>query len=426
MNYIELSRHLKSPEGMARLSRLYGHREGTLVHQTARYTSLLKLHQDLYQAEEGVRLFSSPGRSEIIGNHTDHNNGQVLAAAANLDTLAAVAGRGDMLCRVMSEGYPAFEVDLSDLHPRRGEEGSSAALIRGVAEGMAREGFKVGGFDAAITSDVLSGSGLSSSAAFEVLIAAILDGLHNAGRMDPVLRAKLCQYAENVHFGKPSGLMDQMACSVGGMCGIDFKTDEPQITPLSYSFQDAGYALVVVNSGGSHDDLTADYAAIRQEMNAAAACFNEEVLRRVRPEQFLQHLRAVREQAGDRAALRALHFYAENQRVARAQEALAAGDIRTFLEQITASGHSSWELLQNVYASPVEQPLSLALALAQETLQGEGACRLHGGGFAGTTLNFVPLERLDAFVRAMASVFGDRACHVLDVRPEGAAEVFGA
>ncbi len=425
MNYIELSRLLRSPEGMARLSHIYARQEGMLVQQIGRYGALIKLHEDLFHADGAdLSIISSPGRSEIIGNHTDHNNGKVLAAAVNLDTLAVVTGRDDMLVKVVSEGYAPFEVDLRTLEPQANEAGSSSALIRGVAQRMHQLGYAVGGFSAAVTSDVLSGSGLSSSAAFEIMVCCILDCLYNDCDMDPVVRAKISQFAENVHFGKPSGLMDQMASSVGGMTGIDFKDEEPFIDPLHFSFQQAGYAMVVVATGGSHDDLTAEYAAIRHEMNAVAGFFGESVLRKVRPDQLYASLQPLRAAVGDRAVLRAMHYFNENVRVSKALSALKDNDVARFLEQIRASGHSSWELLQNMYASPRDQALALALALAQEFLQGEGACRLHGGGFAGTTLNFVPLARVDNFVRNMGAVFGAKCCMVLDVRQEGACKVF--
>ncbi len=425
MNYIELSRLLRSPEGMARLSSTYGRQEGVLVQQMGRFGGLIKMHEDIFHAnDQNLSVISSPGRSEIIGNHTDHNNGKVLAAAVNLDTLAAVTKRDDMLVIVVSEGYPPFKVDLRTLVPRDTEQGTSSALIRGVAQRMQQLGLAIGGFSAAVTSDVLGGSGLSSSAAFEVMICCIQDVLYNAGNMDKVLRAKICQYAENVHFGKPSGLMDQMASSVGGMIGIDFKEDEPLIETLQFSFQQAGLALVVVGTGGSHDDLTADYAAIRQEMHAVASFLGGSVLRNLRPEQLYLNLRPLRASVGDRAVLRAIHYFNENARVSRALCALKESDTTAFLEQIKASGHSSWELLQNTYASPRDQALALALALAQELLQGEGACRLHGGGFAGTTLNFVPLAKVEYFVKGMSAVFGPKCCMVLDVRREGACQVF--
>lgn len=424
MNYIELSRTLRSPEGIEQLTRLYGRREGVLVHQMARYGALVKLHEDLFRAEDVV-VVSAPGRSEIIGNHTDHNSGRVLAAAINLDTLAVVSPSADNKVRVVSEGYDAIAIDLTDVRPRTQEEGTTAGIIRGVADRMQQLGFKIGGFSAVVTSDVLGGSGLSSSAAFEVMICCILDVLYNGGSaVDPVQRAKISQYAENVHFGKPSGLMDQMASSVGGLIGIDFKAEDPVIEPLQFNFQDAGYALVVIGTGGSHDDLTAEYAAIRDEMQQVAAFFGEDVLRKVRPEQFYQAIPALRRELGDRPLLRAMHYFNENDRVPQAIEALRQERVDDFLALINASGRSSWELLQNMYAAAHDQPLCLALALAEKQLEGRGAIRLHGGGFAGTTLNFVPNDQVDAFVRALSLVFGEKSCYVLDVRPVGAVRVF--
>lgn len=424
MNYTQLLRDLQSAENMNKLVKLYGRREGVLVNQTRRYNALIKLHKDIFRTEGDLFVISSPGRSEIIGNHTDHNRGKVLAAAINLDTLAVVSLRDDLLANVHSEGYQPICVDLSSLEAKAQEEGSSAALIRGMADGMSQKGFKVGGFDAVVTSDVLNGSGLSSSAAFEVLAGCILDTLYNAGTMDPVLRAKIAQYAENVHFAKPSGLMDQMAISLGGMTAMDFKTDEVQIEPLEFSFEEAGYAIVVVGTGGSHDDLTQNYAAIREEMTAIAKHFGFETLRSLRPEQFSQNIAVLRDLFGERAVLRAMHYYAENERVTQAVESLQTNDLDTFFQQINASGKSSWHLLQNVSCSEREQPLALALAMADFLLSGRGASRVHGGGFAGTTLNFVPVDLLDRFVTDMETVFGKGSCHILDVRQEGATCVF--
>ncbi len=423
MNYIDLSRSLRSQEGIEQLANLYGRREGVLVHQSGRYGALLKMHEDLFRAEE-VCVVSAPGRSEIIGNHTDHNNGRVLAAAVNLDILAVASPAEGNRVHVVSEGYPPNKLDLSDLSIREEEKGTSAALIRGVAQRMSELGFAIGGFDAAVTSEVLGGSGLSSSAAFETLICSVLDTLYNDGAMDPVMRAQISQHAENHYFGKPSGLMDQMASSAGGMIGIDFRTDQPEIEPLQFSFQEHGYVLIVVNTGGSHDDLTDDYAAIRQEMEQVAQALGQPVLRRARPEQLYQNIRALRPQVGDRAILRAMHFFEENRRVEEAIQALKAEDMETFLKQVRASGQSSWQLLQNMYAHPHEQPMSIALAAAHHVLEGQGASRLHGGGFAGTTLNFVPLQLANEFVAALDGIFGDNACLVLDVRPTGAQRVF--
>lgn len=424
MNYTQLLRDLQSPEQMNKLAQLYGRREGALVHQSRRYNVLIKLHKDIFRTEGELFVISSPGRSEIIGNHTDHNRGKVLAAAVNLDTLAVVSARDDMQVNLHSEGYAPISIDLSELDASKEEEGTSAALIRGMADGMVRHGFKIGGFDAAVTSDVLNGSGLSSSAAFEVLVGCILDTLYNQNSMDPVLRAKIAQYAENVHFGKPSGLMDQMACSLGGMIAMDFKTDEVSLEPIHFSFEAAGYAIVVVGTGGSHDDLTANYAAIREEMTAIANYFGVDALRSLRPELFSQNIAALRGQFSDRAVLRAMHYYAENDRVTLAVEALQAFDLDAFFQQINASGKSSWHLLQNISASDREQPLALALAMADVILAGQGASRVHGGGFAGTTLNFVPLPLLDRFVMDLETVFGKDSCHILDVRQDGATSVF--
>lgn len=424
MNYTQLLRDLQSPEQMNKLAQLYGRREGVLVHQSRRYNVLIKLHKDIFRTEGELFVISSPGRSEIIGNHTDHNRGKVLAAAVNLDTLAVVSARDDMQVNLHSEGYEPISIDLSVLDASKEEEGTSAALIRGMADGMAQHGFKIGGFDAAVTSDVLNGSGLSSSAAFEVLVGCIMDTLYNQNSMDPVLRAKIAQYAENVHFGKPSGLMDQMASSLGGMIAMDFKTDEASLEPIHFSFEAAGYAIVVVGTGSSHDDLTANYAAIREEMTAIANYFGVDTLRSLRPELFSQNIAALRGQFSDRAVLRAMHYYAENDRVTLAVEALHASDLDAFFQQINASGKSSWHLLQNISASDREQPLALALAMADVILAGQGASRVHGGGFAGTTLNFVPLPLLDRFVLDIETVFGKGSCHILDVRQDGATSVF--
>lgn len=424
MQYLELRRLLQATEGMERIRRFYGVRNGALVAQTSRYAALVKRHEDAFNHQGEVMVISAPGRTEILGNHTDHNAGRVLAAAINLDTLAVVSPREDREVRVLSEGYPEITLNLTDLSPREDEQGTSAGLIRGVADRMQQLGYQVGGFDAVVSSQVLSGSGLSSSAAFEVMVGCALDELYNGGRMPAVQRAQIAQYAENVHFGKPSGLMDQMASSVGGMTGIDFRVEEPEIEALSYDFSAEGYALVVVNTGGSHDDLTDEYAAIKLEMLEVAHYFEEPMLRRVRPEQLMLQMKPLREAVGDRAVLRALHFFNENKRVDKALKALKEKDTELFLQQVRASGQSSWELLQNMAVSKRDQPLAVSLALAEELLQGRGASRLHGGGFAGTTLHFVPLDLLDDFTQAMNAVFGDHACEPLAVRQDGAARVF--
>lgn len=420
--YASMIRSLKTPQVMDRLIRLYGNRDGMLVQQTARYTGILKRHEELFHVEDReVLLVSAPGRTEIGGNHTDHNRGCVLAAAVNLDTLAAVSGRDDMLVQVYSDGYPALMLDLSDLSVHEEEKGTTAALIRGVAAGILQRGYRIGGFDAAITSTVASGSGLSSSAAFEVLICAVFDALYNGSVIDYKARAQLSQYAENVYFGKPSGLLDQMASSAGGLVNVDFRTDDPEVRPMHYDFAARGYALVVVATGGSHADLTDDYAAIPAEMKQVAAFFGQDCLRRVRCEEALNGVPELRKVVSDRALLRAKHFYAENRRVDKQVAALRRDDLPAFLHEIIESGRSSFMYLQNVYAHADDQSLSLALALAETLLEDQGAWRIHGGGFAGTTLNFVPSGELEHFIHVMEGAFGPRCCHVLDIRPEGPA-----
>lgn len=419
--YADMIRSLKTPPVMERLMHLYGSRDGMLVSQTTRYIRMIKKHEELFDPQGQVCMISAPGRTEIGGNHTDHNHGKVLAASVNLDTLAAVSPRQDMKVNIHSEGYAAMSLDLNDLARREEETGTTASLVRGVAARMRELGYGIGGFDAAVTSSVTSGSGLSSSAAFEVMTCAIFDKLYNGWQMDYKHRAQISQYAENVYFGKPSGLLDQMASSAGGLVAMDFKQAEAKVKPLAYDFAQKGYALVVVNTGGSHADLTPHYAAIPTEMRQVAACFGERVLRAVRPEQFFQEIGAIRGKVSDRALLRAIHYFEENTRVDREVEALENDDMPAFLAQIIASGRSSFMYLQNVYAAADKQELSLALALAEEMLTGKGAWRVHGGGFAGTTLNFVPNACVGRFIDEMESVFGVHSCQVLAIRPEGAA-----
>lgn len=420
----DLMRMIKSAEGMTRMAQLYGCREGEVARQMERYMLLLKRYDDLFGTEKLPLLVSAPGRTEICGNHTDHNNGRVLAAAVNLDTVAAVSPREDMQVTLHSEGFAPIRLDLSSLTPVPEEQGTPASIIRGVAARMQEMGCVIRGFDGTATSNVLSGSGLSSSAAFEVLICAVFDALYNGMQVDPIERAKIAQYAENAFFGKPCGLMDQMASSVGGLVAIDFKS-EPKVTPLQYDFASRGYSLAVVNTGSSHDDLTDEYGAIRSEMNQVAHCFGEDTLRRVRPEQVWQELPRVRREAGDRAVLRAMHYYGENDRVHALVNAIKADDMEQIKRILIESGRSSWTLLQNVYPkNSAEQPLCVALAMAEYMLHDCGAYRVHGGGFAGTTLNLVPQAQEARFLRHMTQMFGDKSCHMLSVRAEGATLVF--
>ncbi len=421
--YANMIRGLQSPETIERLMHLYGNRDGMLVAQTGRYTGIIKRHEELFhETAHPVLLVSAPGRTEIGGNHTDHNRGRVLAAAVNLDTLSAVSAREDLEVHIHSDGYAPMVINLNDLSVVESEKGTTAALIRGVAARMNELGYKIGGFNAAITSTVASGSGLSSSAAFEVMACAIFDALFNAGDMDFILRAKISQYAENVYFGKPSGLLDQMASSAGGLVTVDFRNDDPEVRAMNFDFAKYGYALVVVATGGSHADLTDDYAAIPAEMKQVANLLGEPYLRRVRPEEFYQAAPGLRGKVSDRALLRAMHFFEEDERVVRQVSALDRNDLFAFMWEIICSGRSSYMYLQNVYANVNDQSLSLALAMAEHMLlDKDGAWRIHGGGFAGTTLNFVPQAQLPHFIEMMEAAFGERCCHVLDIRPEGPA-----
>ena len=367
-------------------------------------------------------VFSAPGRTEIGGNHTDHQHGCVLAAAVDLETTAEVRLNGTDMINVQSEGYPAFSIDLKDISVRREELGTTPALVRGVAAAFRDRGAKLQGFDAYIRSNVLPGSGLSSSAAFEVLFGTILNELFFDSKLTAVEIAQIGQYAENVYFGKPCGLMDQMASSVGGMVYIDFEnTKEPKILKLDVNPRDFGYALCIIDTGADHADLTDEYAAIPRELAQLSRCCRKDVLRLIPRDEFIRALPELREKVSDRAILRAIHIYQENERVERQVEALHWKDFDGFLDLVRESGRSSWMYLQNITpAGAVEhQEMALSLALCETLLQGEGACRVHGGGFAGTIQAFVPLDRLDAFKKGIEAVLGNGACHVLNIRSQG-------
>jgi len=420
----ERIKRLDLPENEEKLRTLYGRAPEQLTAAKARYAALIRRHQALFGSSETLFLVSAPGRTEIGGNHTDHNNGRVLAAAVNLDALCAVSPRQDTLVRFHSEGYPSIEMDLADLGIRKREFGTTHALIRGVAAGMKEAGFAIGGFDAAVTSTVASGSGLSSSAALEIMLTGVLDALYNQFDMDYVLRAQISQRAENAYFGKPSGLLDQMASAAGGLVTVDFRDNlHPAVRPLRYDFASKGYALVVTATGGSHADLTDCYAAIPAEMKQVAAVFGQQTLRGVTTTQLLGKIGELRQRCSDRAILRAFHFIQEDERVPRQVEALEQDRLPDFLRLITDSGRSSFMYLQNVFADNRDQSLSLALCMAETLLAGKGAWRIHGGGFAGTTLNFVPTADTASFVSQMEAAFGAGCCHVLNIRPEGAAVI---
>lgn len=394
--------------------------------QKARYIKIAESFEALFGADREVEIFSAPGRTEVCGNHTDHNHGVVLAASVNLDAVAVVSANSDNIVRVKSEGYKIDAVDLANLGVMPAERGKSEALIRGVCAAFKNRGYNIGGFDAATVSDVLSGSGLSSSAAFEVLIGTILNHLYNEGRVSAVEIAQIAQFAENEYFGKPCGLMDQMACSVGGFVMIDFKDPAaPVINKLEFDFGSCGHALCIVDTGGDHSDLTDEYAAVRGEMEAVAGKFGKAVLRDVDRAEFEKNIPVIREAAGDRAVLRAMHFYNENERVAKQAEALNSGDFDAFKALVIESGASSYMYNQNVYtcAAPSNQPVSVALAICQDILKGSGAWRVHGGGFAGTIQAFVPMDLLDEFKTKICAVFGEKSCYVLNIRPEGGIKV---
>ena len=373
------------------------------------------------QAEQAI-LVSGPGRTELGGNHTDHQHGHVLCGSIDLDMLACAAPNGNRFIRIYSESFPELEVDLADLTPRPEEHNRSEALARGVAAGVSRLGYPVSGFDACVVSDVRPGSGLSSSAAYEVLLGNIMNQFCCQGTLDPVQIAKIGQYAENVYFGKPCGLMDQMGASLGGAVAIDFENPQlPRIQRVNYDFSASGYALCIVDTGSYHADLTDDYAEITGEMRAVAGCFGKQVLRQVPEEQFWCHLAQLRPHCGDRGLLRGMHFYNEERRVLAETQALDRGDFEAFLGQVRASGVSSALYLQNIWSvsAPKQQPVSLALALGERLLGGRGAVRVHGGGFAGTIQAFVPWEILGEFQREMEAFLGKGTCHVLQIRPRG-------
>lgn len=407
------------------LKALYGNDAAIVAAQAKRYEEALATFKSTF-GHDDAEMFSSPGRTEIGGNHTDHNYGRVLAGAVNLDNIAVAKPNGTMKVRILSSGYPQFEVDLNNLEPNKKEYFTSVALVRGISARMKELGFNIGGFDAVIDSGVPKGSGLSSSASFEVLIGAIISHLFNEGKLDAVQNAIIGQYAENNFFGKPCGLMDQTACSVGGLVTIDFEDpSKPIVKKVDFDFTKTGYALVITDTGGNHADLNDEYASLPTEMKSVAAQFGKNVLRQVTLEQVIDNIPQMRGKVSDRAILRAIHFERDNARVAEQVAALEKGDFKSFLKMVIASGQSSYMYNQNVY--PVnnveEQGLSLALALSDIVLGSEGAWRVHGGGFAGTIQAFVPEALLDEYVKTIENAFGEGKCWKLFIRPQGAIKV---
>lgn len=391
----------------------------------ARFAAAVDSFENIY-GEREVYLFSAPGRTEVGGNHTDHQHGCVLAGSVDLDVIAIVAPTDDGIIKVKSEGYDEDVLSISELEPNSAEFGKAISLIRGMCGEFKKDGYNIGGFVAYTTSNVLKGSGLSSSAAFEVLIGNILSGLYNDGKVDPVEIAKIAQKSENIYFGKPCGLMDQMASSVGGFVGIDFNDpSKPIIDKVVFDLASHKHKLVIVNTGGNHADLTGDYADITVEMRKVAEVFSKTHLRDVNETEFYERIKEVRAAAGDRAVLRAIHFINDNRRAVLEKEALQENRFNDFLKISNESGESSFQFLQNVYSNSNvhEQGLSLALAIAKKVLGDKGASRVHGGGFAGTTQAFVPDELLDDYIEALSAVFGDDSCYVLNIRPIGGTQI---
>ena len=415
---LPIGQKLNSGELDGVLTYLYG---DALNAQKQKYAALINAFESAFGESDDAVLFSAPGRSEIGGNHTDHQLGRVLAATVTMDTRAVVAPRIDNIVRIHSQGYTPLCVSLDQLSPDSAEENASEALVRGIAERFTQTGRKVGGFDAVTASDVPKGSGLSSSAAFSILVCTIFSELYNDGAIPPVEQALASKYAENKHFGKPSGLMDQLACAVGGFVSIDFESpEEPKIEKIDCDLTALGYGICIVNCGGNHADLTHEYAAVAKEMGDVARYFGKTVLREVDEAEFYASLGQLRKSVSDRSVLRAMHFFGDNARVPEQADALKRKDIERFRTLMNESGRSSFMLLQNVCPTDAsERGLALALALSERVLAGKGAWRVHGGGFAGTILALAPLDLIGTYQEQMERVFGTGCCYRFAVRPAG-------
>lgn len=399
--------------------------ESMLPYQRERYQKAVEKFEELYGAGE-AEIYSAPGRSEVGGNHTDHQHGEVLAASINLDAIGIVRKKEEPVIELLSEGYEKITVDLSDLEKREEEEGTSVGIIRGMAYGLKQNGHEIGGFQAYVTSDVLNGAGMSSSAAFETLVGTIISGLYNNMEISPVEIAQVAQYAENVFFGKPCGLMDQMACSVGGLIHIDFKDPKnPVVEKVEVDFGAYEHSLCITDTKGSHADLTDDYAQIPQEMKKVAEFFGKEFLREVDEKDFYKNIAKLQKECGDRAVLRSLHFFEEEKRVEQEVAALKNGNFSEFLQTVKSSGNSSFNYLQNVYTNKdvQNQGVSIGLAISESILGNHGVSRVHGGGFAGTIQAFVENGFVENYREMLDSVFGEGSCHVLKVRPFGGIKV---
>lgn len=393
--------------------------------QEKRYTDAAARFAELF-GHAHTAVFSAPGRSEICGNHTDHNMGKAVGASVTLDILAFVSPRADGVIRILADGFPAVEVDTADTALREEEKGDSAGLVRGIANKMKEHGLKVGGFNAYTTSNVFKGSGLSSSAAFEVVMTAILDHLYNDGNMDRKQMALISQYAENVYFGKASGTLDQLSCAFGGMIAIDFKDPaDPVVRPINFDFAQSGHSMVITDVHSDHADLTADYVAIKSEMQAVAKAFGKQFLREVSPAEFEARLPELNQELSERALIRAYHYFQENDRVDALHDALQRKDFEAFKQIVVASGNSSYMYLQNIYSDrkPTAQAISLALCVTQKMLAGKGAWRVHGGGFGGTIQAYMPNDMVDAYTAEMNRIFGEGSSCVLQIRPYGPVKV---
>lgn len=400
--------------------------ESRIEYQTERYIKAIEKFEKLY-GEGDAAIYSAPGRSEVGGNHTDHQHGEILAASINLDAIAVTRKTDDNMIHLISGTYKEIVIDVNDISYKESEKETTKALIKGVLKGVKDHGFDIDGFTAYVTSDVLIGAGLSSSAAFETVVGTIISQLYNDGKMDAVTIAIIGQYAENVYFGKPCGLMDQMACSVGSLVHVNFaKPKEPVVEKVEFDMNKYGYSLCITDTKGSHADLTADYAAVPQEMKEVAAYFGKEVLLEVTIDDVIENIAEIRQKCGDRAVLRAIHFINENKRVQKEADALKAEKIDEFLELVKESGDSSYKYLQNVYTvnDIKHQNVSLALAISDTVLEcGKGVCRVHGGGFAGTIQAFVKNEAVPEYLEKMDKVFGKGACNVLKIRKYGGMKV---
>jgi galactokinase len=405
---------------------LYGNNPVTLKAQKERYLQLIRRFLEIFPSSKDIALFSSPGRTEVGGNHTDHNGGRVLAAAVNLDILAVVTSSENRQIVIDSEGYRKIVVDIDRHEVIEQEKSSPASLVRGICARMTQLGFIIGGFHACLASQVPNGSGLSSSAAFEVMIVTILNQLYNSGIISPIIAAQISQFAENNYFGKPCGLMDQTTCAVGGFVTIDFKDfAHPIVHKVDYQFANNGYSLAIIGTGGSHADLTDEYAAIEGEMKSVARAFGGKVLRDLKAENVLANIASIRGKLSDRGILRAIHFYADDARVVKQVAALENNQFDTFLKLVIESGYSSWMLCQNVFTTKnvSEQGVSIALAVSQTVLEGRGAWRVHGGGFAGTIQAFVPNDLAPDFFAQLGTIFGKENCHQISIRSKGAIKI---